>query len=396
MCCLKFCNNDVLSAVQAMTGPELPNIVQSIRPTLWDNPVESDILSPPLEFNQYEPSFMLTSINYISWCIKTCNAHCIICDNPLKYSGLKPSICDRALCNFSYEEYGLGSDLAAEIRYCPELIDMLITFAHACVNDSRAEERFDPYPFGVRVEWKEGSGDRAPVKEMSFARGTKKDMDMLKTVLHALPSLEEMRKHAKTPESLKGYLDSIHLLCWPLLRWLVSSNRAHMQLLPPEKQIKGIPTQYQFLMLTAAPEKEQKFRAAKNKHGSHYAFHGSDFGNWHSILRVGLKNFSNTSRMTTGAAYGPGIYLAGNSSISAGYMRQGSGWSKSLFGSRHMSCIALAEVIKIQSYDKGSRQIFVCPEEDHVVTRYLFIFNTAYSGGFDAFSIKPPKSDYYS
>jgi len=176
-----------------------------------------------------------------------------------------------------------------------------------------------------------------------------------------------MRKYAKTPESLKEYLDNIHLLCWPLLRWLVSSNRAHMQLLPPEKQIKGIPTKYQFLMLTAgmcqylvnsylwaAPEKEQKFRAAKAKHGSHYAFHGSDIGNWHSILRVGLKNFSNTSRMTTGAAYGPGIYLAGNSNISAGYMRPGAGWDKSLFGASNLSCIALAEGFMRMNCDASS------------------------------------------
>jgi hypothetical protein len=48
--------------------------------------------------------------------------------------------------------------------------------------------------------------------------------------------------------------------------------------------------------------------------------------------------------MTTGQAYGPGIYLAGHSSISAGYMGGGGeGWPKSMFGGTGLSCIAVAE-----------------------------------------------------
>ncbi len=42
-------------------------------------------------------------------------------------------------------------------------------------------------------------------------------------------------------------------------------------------------------------------------------------GNWHSILRIGLRNYSNTPLMSAGAAYGPGIYLAPNSNVSIGY-----------------------------------------------------------------------------
>jgi poly [ADP-ribose] polymerase 6/8 len=40
---------------------------------------------------------------------------------------------------------------------------------------------------------------------------------------------------------------------------------------------------------------------------------GSGIENWHSILRNGLVNASNTKLMTTGAAYGPGIYAASDS-----------------------------------------------------------------------------------
>jgi hypothetical protein len=55
-------------------------------------------------------------------------------------------------------------------------------------------------------------------------------------------------------------------------------------------------------------------------------------GNWHSILRTGLKNMSGSKYQANGAAYGAGIYLAADSSTSLGYCRQSAGWNKSMFG----------------------------------------------------------------
>ena len=63
-------------------------------------------------------------------------------------------------------------------------------------------------------------------------------------------------------------------------------------------------------MVSGNPEAEMKFRKKRKKFGSFYAFHGSNSGNWHGILRAGLKNYSNTNKMSAGAAAGPGIYLA--------------------------------------------------------------------------------------
>lgn len=57
------------------------------------------------------------------------------------------------------------------------------------------------------------------------------------------------------------------------------------------------------------------------RYGSFLAFHGSGFGNWHAILRTGLRNLSGTSLMSTGAVYGSGIYLAADSNTSWGYSK---------------------------------------------------------------------------
>ncbi len=54
--------------------------------------------------------------------------------------------------------------------------------------------------------------------------------------------------------------------------------------------------------------------------------------NWYSILRNGLRNLSNSSLMTAGAAYGQGIYASSNYYTSQGYSARhnsgGNNWSK--------------------------------------------------------------------
>lgn len=50
-----------------------------------------------------------------------------------------------------------------------------------------------------------------------------------------------------------------------------------------------------------------------------YLFHGSTYGNWHSILRNGLVVASNTDLMSAGASYGVGIYASDDINVSFNY-----------------------------------------------------------------------------
>lgn len=105
---------------------------------------------------------------------------------------------------------------------------------------------------------------------------------------------------------------------------------------------------------------------------STYLFHGSAAENWHSILRNGLKNYSGTAKQTNGAAFGSGIYLAKNSSISMGYSRR----SKSGF-----SVISIAQVIDAERYNKNkSAGIYVVPDESQVLIKYLILINNSNQG----------------
>ena len=67
----------------------------------------------------------------------------------------------------------------------------------------------------------------------------------------------------------------------------------------------------QFKLFTNTFEREVAFQKLKlEQQGSCFLFHGSPFMKWHSIMRTCLQNFSNAQFMTTGAAYGGGVYTA--------------------------------------------------------------------------------------
>jgi len=196
---------------------------------------------------------------------------------------------------------------------------------------------------------------------------------------------------------MKSHLDKAHSYCFPLLQWLISSNRSHIEKLSENRHVKSMNTPYQYLLLSAPPEKEEQFNALKAKHGTIFAFHGSPVENWHCILRTGLRNASGTKLQLNGAAYGNGIYLSPNAQMSFGYANRGGymppaatdkfntisakpNKSGSRFlGSSSFHCVALCEVINTSSLKKNS-QIWVCPEESHVVTRFFFVFPSTATG----------------
>lgn len=86
-----------------------------------------------------------------------------------------------------------------------------------------------------------------------------------------------------------------------------------------------------------------------------FLFHGSSLQNWHSILRLGLKNFSNTKYMSHGAAYGPGVYFSNNINVSSQYTKRyaiaacqtgtESKWRYSKTMDSNDTCVAICEII---------------------------------------------------
>ncbi|CAG8455032.1 3095_t:CDS:10 [Ambispora leptoticha] len=212
---------------------------------------------------------------------------------------------------------------------------------------------------------------------------------LLQTVIDRLPSVNVMVEYAKK-KTLKAELDQLDLLCFPLLSWIISSNRTHLRLLESNEEKvqfnEGATTAYsnwkQFVMIMSSPEKEQEFQREKERLrrervgqslGELYAFHGSPLNNWHSIIRTSL----NWKRVLHGRAYGDGVYHSLQAATSASYA--GAPYHKYDVGVWKNSmlvvtkCMALSEIVNRPSQFTSTSPHLVVPGESWITTRYLFV-----------------------
>ena len=335
---------------------------------------ESNDSQNPKRIPSLRNGFLCQLMDYILQRLKTLNEFCVICDE--RHTGIfdcalvKPCICAKSLCVFSFQTLGVMSDAAETIAADAEVVDLLIAMANAAVCSKRRNVIFDPYPSIVD-----------PNKPHLLALDPLfKDYDQVKKILQVIISSREAAISVEGSH-LKETMDKGNICAFPLMQWILASNRAHIVLLPPEKRIQSMKTDYQFLLVSSPPAKEQAFQKAKTQYGSTYAFHGSSIENWHSIVRKGLLNASGTKYEMHGQVHGRGIYLSPVSSVSFGYTHSeiddnSEMKSKGLVGKTNLTCIALCEIITkdISQYDVK----WVCHEGDHVCTRLFFVYD---SGG---------------
>jgi poly [ADP-ribose] polymerase 6/8 len=316
--------------------------------------------------------FLVMVMAYLRRRIPSLNDYCVICDKPHVFAGnmLKPAVCSRELCCWSFQQLGVRADAADDIATEAEVVDLLVCMASCAVkNSARRELIFDPFPVVFDPH----------DKSKKILDPDNKDFALVQNLLNSMPSVEQMTQ-AVDFLSMKDKLDKASPYCYPLLQWIITSNRSHIVQLPEGKQIQSMVTKHQYLLLSSPPEKEELFRKLKKAHGSTFAFHGSSIENWHSILRKGLINASGTKFQVNGAAYGSGIYLSPHAATSFGYSRIYNNAAASKQGNRflnsdNVNCIAICEVIKKDIKHNGS--IWVQPDPDCVVTRFFCVYTSA-------------------
>nr|XP_057944193.1 protein mono-ADP-ribosyltransferase PARP6-like isoform X2 [Doryrhamphus excisus] len=271
-----------------------------------------------------------------------------------------------------------------------KVVDLLVAMCRAALQSPRKNIIFEPYP---------SVADPNNPKILAFSPKRKSYERLQK----ALDSILFIRRMAQGPYSdIKKQMDRMDPLAVPLLQWILSSNRSHIVKLPASRQVAFMHTPHQFLLISSPPSKEARFQTARKLYGSTFAFHGSHIENWHSILRTGLVNASNTKFQMHGAAYGKGIYLSPISSISFGYSDMGKGQHQiptkedllkkynhihkvqqdppgRFLQSRNLNCVALCEVITTKDLKKHGN-VWVCPVSDHVCTRFLFVYENGRVG----------------
>lgn len=162
------------------------------------------------------------------------------------------------------------ADAANEIATQAEVVDLLVSFATAAAKSSRRDVLFqltsifwflqlifDPYPTVV---------DYNDPKKLILSPNHK-DFQKVEQMLSSFPSIQEMLR-ADSSMHIKEIMEKRCPHSYALLQWITSSNRSHLVKLPESRHLKTMGTKFQYLLLSAPPEKEAKFKELRQKHGS--------------------------------------------------------------------------------------------------------------------------------
>lgn len=331
------------------------------------------------------------------WRLQHCTERCVICDEQLDLPGMKTSVCEKSLCVHSSETYGLGCDLLTELVRHPQVCELLFMLTRYTVHMGSSSDRLNPMcpTFLLKENYPEYNGPLHFYKTDNFGIEAPKNFDVLGSTMDQFPKISELIRIANgDPKRLQEALDKKNPLIFPLMRWMLSSTRVHLEAIDPKLHIPGM-GKCQYHLVSSNPAKEKRFRALREEmrqkkgKGSIWVWHGSAASNWHCILRLGLKNYSGTKFMSAGAAFGTGIYTALNVNVSIGFM--GSPICSYNQVEQHeakgYTFICLCEVVNQDDkkglchfkYHDGS-PIITVQDEDLISTRFVFGFPNGYDG----------------
>lgn len=274
---------------------------------------------------------------------KNLRKHCIICLKDLSDLDLiYPTVCTNEFCKFSNL---LKIDIDFEFKHNTDVCKLLINLFQKTIQNSKGsdEDFLCHYSTDFKhniIQYMKNNGD----KDKDFNNEKEVRNEYLKLIFSDINKVFDNYKI--NPYNM-------------ILKWLICSNPTTIIKRKIFDEIKYD----QYVIVNDYIEKETKFQKLKKIHGSFYAFHGSPINKWHSIIRSGLKNLSNTDKMTTGAIYGPGIYTSLNSSVSIGY---------TTYNDNFISLCEIIDLRKDETKIKNVSNIYIIKDENIIITRYLF------------------------
>lgn len=272
---------------------------------------------------------------------------CTCCGKKIK-SLNKISSCDK--CKNKY--YKLVTDNIVTDFYKNDKIafNMIILTAYTCSQHPKANDIFKPFP--EMFESINDLNEKTKYKQNNFN-------DLLKLMEITLND--------------NDIYDKIGIDDYSFLKFIILTNNTDVrsdllfdkqQNIFDQKDIKNIFEQNE--IITFQVRQNQLFDNKFNTNYPQYLFHGSSLANWYSIMRNGLKVLSGTHLMTTGAAYGSGIYLSNTLNISYGY-------GHDRYSNSGLNVIGVVQVLNDkQSYCK-TNSIYVVPNENEVILRYIIV-----------------------
>ena len=336
--------------------------------------------------NQHETlNFLPNLYRHVQTRIPLLGTFCVVCGCQQEQVVLRPLPCNSEACNVAFNKHGTGytgADLR-DIYSRPVIADLLISMASAacqCITRRGYLLQCIPSNLFPKIQ---GHVFRCVCK-LFITKVSQQiavtDWQRMKKAFQCLPSVRAMAKQPSLQDFLISKNPQTGLMTFRLLRWILNSCQVHLMQLQEEDRFPMMATEYQFRLCSDCPSKEATFSQLKEQYGSRFLFHGSSFYNWPSILQKGLQDMSCASLTSGVHSHNNGIWLAENSSVSAGFCDYRdscaiSAYKGSIFGKSPL-CMALCEVINEYSTSRIQSDVRIEMDPNKVIARYLFVFQS--------------------
>lgn len=289
---------------------------------------------------------------------------CASCNKKLDWKSEHFITCGDLECAYKMEEIPIHPKEVVEFVHSnPNAAKILLMQTHASATSERKEKIFEPFPFflletPVQSVIKRGDLSALAKKEKQDKVNKIKNFDMVTKILeHYTPFLSKVSKYQNDEQIIKEF----GLPFYKFVKFVFQSNKTRMEL------HHDVHNKYQIYKVTHEMDVEDRM-TTKSKLDtvqlSNVLFHGSSIENWYSIIRNGLKITSKTALMTTGSAYGVGLYFSNDVNLSYSY-------SKVV----HHGFLGVYQIYDDLNKYKKTENIFVVNDEQIVLLRYLIYFS---------------------
>lgn len=270
--------------------------------------------------------------------------------------------CTSKICAMKYQEVLNGNIVCAYVRSQPVTMYFLHKMGHKAIIGPNM--RLSPFPtYFISDEDKESHYNRDASQLI---------IPIDNTVVRYVRKLFNRAKISKIitmiiDKELKVDEDILHELnimkinsdTYYLLRFLILSHST--TIIHETKKILNVLISLYYVKHTRMIE-EKIMKKSKVT----FLYHGSPFGNWHSILHWGLRDCSGTNMMIHGSVHGNGIYLTTHFRSAVRYCD-----GKRLDSSKVDRIVAVVVVEgDLSRWDRG-HGIFVVKDESIITIRYL-------------------------
>jgi ubiquitin-protein ligase len=271
---------------------------------------------------------------------------CTVCAKKVNINTDKPMYCSD-YCKIQY--YSIFTDNIVTDLYKNDkiILEFLLQTAFFSPKSSKKELVFDPFPpmFLMNAENKDWKRIEELISKFTIEQ-------LLVTLKIFKNDNEIILKYGK---HLYGFIKFI--IMSNMTRLKTSSFKSSMIM----EQNDKLNNELMYFEVIHDIIKQNKFKTDSPE----YLFHGSAISNWYSIMRNGLKNCSNTGLMLNGAAHGSGIYLSDSINMSYGYCTKS--------GKNDIYVLGVVQVIGDRESYKKTNNIFVVPQEENVLLKYIIL-----------------------